>query len=166
MYLVKRMGFLGCLFITSIYNTMRGQLSLSSSHFDLGLFLSYTAFSLLCRNKQECNNVHSYIVFIPVSIVFLNGSLHDQSCLLGFQSGHTKNSLLSYSEISLGVSFDRILSDKGFTKVLIRLRGSAPLWYSNAEDRFSCVKAQTIYSVVPLFNTSLQGSCQGETWEN
>jgi len=28
---------------------------------------SYTTFSFLCRNKLECNEIHSYTVFVPVS---------------------------------------------------------------------------------------------------
>ena len=32
------------------------------------MFQSYVTFTLLCRNKPECNDVHSYIVFIPVSM--------------------------------------------------------------------------------------------------
>lgn len=28
---------------------------------------SYTIFSFLCRNKLECNEIHSYTVFVPVS---------------------------------------------------------------------------------------------------
>lgn len=34
-------------------------------------FQSYTTFTFLCRNKPECNSVHSYIVFLPVSIVYM-----------------------------------------------------------------------------------------------
>ena len=32
------------------------------------VFQSYAAFSGVCRNKQECNEIHSYITFIPVSL--------------------------------------------------------------------------------------------------
>jgi hypothetical protein len=28
---------------------------------------SYTTFSFLCHNKLECNEIHSYTVFVPVS---------------------------------------------------------------------------------------------------
>lgn len=29
----------------------------------------YLAFAILCRNGEECNEVHPYIVFIPVSYI-------------------------------------------------------------------------------------------------
>ena len=31
-------------------------------------FQSFVVFSFLCSNKPQCNDVHPYIVFIPVSI--------------------------------------------------------------------------------------------------
>ncbi|XP_060575546.1 N-acetylneuraminate 9-O-acetyltransferase-like isoform X1 [Ruditapes philippinarum] len=37
---------------------------------------SYAAFSCLCRNKQECNDVHSYIMFIPIVSFILVRNIH------------------------------------------------------------------------------------------
>lgn len=31
-----------------------------------------TTFALLCQSKAECNEVHSYTVFIPVSIIIFS----------------------------------------------------------------------------------------------
>ena len=30
----------------------------------------YTVFTVTCHSKPECNEVHSYLAFIPVSIIF------------------------------------------------------------------------------------------------
>ena len=46
----------------------------------------YTAFTLTCRNKPECNEVHSYIAFVPVS---LRTSLNSYNNLVGMQSLRT-----------------------------------------------------------------------------
>ncbi|KAK3593520.1 hypothetical protein CHS0354_037045 [Potamilus streckersoni] len=42
--------------------------SLNAAFTGLGVIgvLSYVVFSCLCRNKQECNEVHSYIAFVPI----------------------------------------------------------------------------------------------------
>lgn len=37
---------------------------------------SSSAFALLCHNKLECNEVHSYTVFVPVSSVLYLYKLH------------------------------------------------------------------------------------------
>ena len=57
------------------------------------------------------------------------GPRHEKACLQGFRKGHAPTSKI---EISLVACLDIILSDKGMTKVLIRLCGcagwSAPLF--------------------------------------
>jgi hypothetical protein len=39
---------------------------------------SYTTFSFLCRNKLECNEIHSYTVFVPVSYSLWHAYQHKQ----------------------------------------------------------------------------------------
>ncbi|XP_064646381.1 N-acetylneuraminate 9-O-acetyltransferase-like isoform X2 [Lineus longissimus] len=39
--------------------------------------LSYAVFSMFCRSKEECNDIHSYIVFLPIiSYIFLRNTFH------------------------------------------------------------------------------------------
>ena len=49
--------------------TKRMVLVVSAAVLGLG---GYTAFTVTCRNKPECNEIHSYIVFIPVIIPFIS----------------------------------------------------------------------------------------------
>jgi hypothetical protein len=55
-----------------------GQTILSRGAFWLAMLLSfsgligYTVFTNICKNKQQCNDIHSYIAFVPVvSYIFL-----------------------------------------------------------------------------------------------
>ena len=74
------------------------------------------------------------------------------------------------SEISLVACFDMILSNKSITKALIRLRGcagwSAPLLFSNLEDRFSRMEAHIIDTTFDwcFHSTKLFKSCEPLWW--
>ena len=65
-----------CLF-TTYWNDMI--VRITYIEYVITLFQSYVTFTLLCRNKPECNDVHSYIVFIPVSM-----SKYEDICFIFF----------------------------------------------------------------------------------
>lgn len=48
------------------HNLFSGRISLMASLLAIVGIGFYTTFSFLCRNKQDCEEIHSYVVFVPI----------------------------------------------------------------------------------------------------
>lgn len=48
------------------HNLLAGRLSIIAALLALGGIGFYTTFSFLCRNKLDCEEIHSYVVFVPI----------------------------------------------------------------------------------------------------
>lgn len=51
---------------TTNHNLFSGKTTLMSALFAMLSIALYTIFSFLCRNKMDCEEIHSYVVFIPI----------------------------------------------------------------------------------------------------